>query len=74
MRGYFFLNPFGQVGLTAVTFLVNLPLTQVIVVFLATAGFAVWVATGAATSIVGGASVTTGVGVGVGVATGAGAS
>ena len=44
------------------------------VVFFANTGLAVWVATGAATSIVGGASVTTGVGVGVGVATGAGAS
>jgi hypothetical protein len=54
--------------------LVNLPLTQVIVTFFANKGLVVWVAAGAATSIVGGVSVTTGVGVGVGVAIGAGAS
>jgi hypothetical protein len=32
---YFFLYPAGHLGPTAVTFLVNLPLTQLIVVFFA---------------------------------------
>jgi hypothetical protein len=33
-RNYFFLNPAGHFGLTAVTFFVTLPLVQVMVVFL----------------------------------------
>ena len=37
---YFFLYPAGQTGLTAVTFLINLPLTQVIVIFFAAAALA----------------------------------
>jgi hypothetical protein len=42
-RFYFFLvNPFGHTGLTAVTFLVVLPFTQVIVVVLALAAVTTW--------------------------------
>jgi hypothetical protein len=37
---YFFLYPEGHTGFTAVTFLTNLPLTQVMVIFLATGLFA----------------------------------
>ena len=53
---YLLLYPFGQTGLTAVTFLTNLPLTHVIVIFLAS---------GAAVTITVG--VEEGVGAGVGV-------
>ena len=74
MRGYFFLYPFGQVGFTAVTLLVNLPFTQVIVIFLAAGGLGVLVTAGTATSTGTGVSVATGAGVGVGVGAGAGAS
>jgi hypothetical protein len=38
---YFLVKPLGQTGFTAVTFLVLLPFTQVIVTFFATAGFGV---------------------------------
>jgi len=37
LQSYLFLYPLGHFGFTALTFLTLLPLTQVIVVFLATA-------------------------------------
>jgi len=37
---YFFLYPVGHLGFTAVTFLLVLPLTQVIELFFTAAGFA----------------------------------
>jgi hypothetical protein len=43
---YLFLYPVGHFGLTAVTFLVILPLTQLIELFFTAAGFAGALATG----------------------------
>jgi hypothetical protein len=48
---YFFLYPDGHFGFTAVTFLVVLPLTQVIEVFLAATGLADAVGVGVADGV-----------------------
>ena len=72
MPSYLFLNPAGQVGLIAVTFLIVLPFKHVMVIFLAVTGLRVGVTTTTGVGV--GSGVATTVGVGVGVGTGAGAS
>ena len=64
---YFLLYPFGHIGLIPVTFLINFPFTQVIVIFLTTAAL---VAEGVEVGL--GVKVEEGVGVGVAVTVGDG--
>ena len=70
---YFFRYPFGQIGFTAVTVLVILPFTQVMLVFFTTTTGAT-TGNGVATGVEDALGTGLGVAIGVGAATGAGAS